>query len=469
MKPGIRLVLIISLITLTGAAMTAAARFSGLTTNPAGASDRLSVSGKLVQDKVLVGSNQPVSLSLTLNAADILGPESDSPANSVDLVMVLDRSGSMNGDKIRYARQAVLNLLEQLGAEDRFALVSYSDEVRLESSLVPVTPANMARLQKTVSRIEPAGCTNLGAGLQEGLNLILADRDRRNAARLILISDGLANRGVTDVKTLSNMASVAVEREFSVSTVGVGADFNECLMTSLADRGAGRYYFLNNPAAFARTFENECRQTRLVAVSGISVHVPASDGVRLSHAAGYPIEYKDGEAVFYPGTLGSGQSRNLFLSFQIPTDSAAGFRIGPIAVGYMADGARHRIVLNPAFEIACIPDAEKVAASIQKDAWEKKVLQDDYGRLKEQVASDIKSGDREKAMDRIDAYRDRQSELNARVGSAAVNENLNQALPQLSRVVEETFKGEAEAVRRKQAVQSKALQYEGYKSTRSQE
>jgi len=110
-----------------------------------------------------------------------------------------------------------------------------------------------------------------------------------------------------------------------------------------------------------------------------------------------------------------------------------------------------------------------VAASIQKDAWEKKVIQDDYGRLKEQVASDIKSGDRKKAMDRIDAYRNRQSELNARVGSAAVNENLNQALPQLSRVVEETFKGEAEAVRQKQAVQSKALQYEGYKSTRGQE
>lgn len=469
MKPRIRLLLMIALIALTGAAMAAASRFTGLTTTLAGASDRLSVSGKLVQDKVLVGSNQPVSLSLTLNAADILGPESDSSANSVDLVMVLDRSGSMNGDKIRYARQAVLNLLEQLGAEDRFALVSYSDEVRLESSLVPVTPANLARLQKTVSRIEPGGCTNLGAGLREGLNLIPADRGRKNAARLILISDGLANRGVTDVKTLSNMASAAVEREFSVSTVGVGADFNEYLMTSLADCGAGRYYFLNNPAAFARTFENECRQTRLMAVSGISIQVPASDGLRLSHAAGYPIEYKDGEAVFYPGTLGSGQSRNLFLSFQIPTDSPATYRLGPIAVGYQADGAQHRIVLNPAFEIACIPDAEKVAASIQKDAWEKKVLQDDYGRLKEQVASDIKSGDRKKAMDRIDAYRNRQSELNARVGSAAVNENLNQALPQLSRVVEETFKGEAEAVRRKQAVQSKALQYEGYKSTRSQE
>lgn len=469
MKPKIRLLLIIALITLTGAAMTAAARFAGTTTRLAGTSDWLSVSGKLVQDKVLVGSNQPVSLSLTLNAADILGPESGSPANSVDLVIVLDRSGSMNGDKIRYARQAVRNLLEQLGAEDRFALVSYSDEVHLESALAPVNPANLARLQKAVGRIEPGGCTNLGAGLQEGLNLILADKNRKNAARLILISDGLANRGITDVKTLGDMASVAVEREFSVSTVGVGTDFNEYLMTSLADRGAGRYYFLDNPAAFARTFENECRQTRMVAVSGISVHVPVSGGVRLSHAAGYPIEYKNGEAVFHPGTLGSGQSRNLFLSFQVPTDSEATYRLGPIAVDYQTDGSRHRIVLNPAFEVACIPDAEKVAASIQKEAWEKKVLQDDYGRLKEQVASDIKSGDRKKALDRIDAYRDRQSELNAKVGSDAVNENLNQALPQLSRVVEETFKGEAEAVRQKQAVQSKALQYEGYKSIRSQE
>ena len=117
------------------------------------------------------------------------------------MVIVLDRSGSMNGPKINDARQAVLNLLSGLSARDRFALIAYSDHVQQITGLKPVTADHAKQLQVLVPGINAGGGTNLGAGLQAGINLILSAPANGNARKLILISDGLANKGIADSLT----------------------------------------------------------------------------------------------------------------------------------------------------------------------------------------------------------------------------------------------------------------------------
>ena len=92
---------------------------------PTPAGDKLgTVSTEVVQDKVLKGADGRVTVSLNLTAAQL--PELDKgPVQAVDLVIVLDRSGSMEGQKLSDARQAVIGLLDHLGSEDRLALVTY--------------------------------------------------------------------------------------------------------------------------------------------------------------------------------------------------------------------------------------------------------------------------------------------------------------------------------------------------------
>ena len=180
------------------------------------------ISGNLVQNKILQGSDGIVNLSLTLNALDIQKSE-NTDEHHVDMVIVLDRSGSMRGKKIQDARRAISDLLDRLTENDRIAIIAYSDSVQNCSGLLNVSKTNRQRLKSIISGIQAGGATNLGAGLQEGINTLLSRIRNGNTGKVILISDGLANRGITNSQDLGTMASAAIENEFSVSTVGVGS------------------------------------------------------------------------------------------------------------------------------------------------------------------------------------------------------------------------------------------------------
>ena len=116
----------------------------------------------------------------------------------MDMVIVLDRSGSMKGRKIEDARRAVLELLSSLSAGDRFALITYSDGVHIASGLSNVTAANRVRITSAVNKIRAGGGTNLGAGLRAGMDTLAFRSRLTNSAKVILISDGLANKAHRD-------------------------------------------------------------------------------------------------------------------------------------------------------------------------------------------------------------------------------------------------------------------------------
>lgn len=426
----------------------------------------VSVSARLIQDKVMRGSDGVVNMVLTLKADDVKGGVTTSQ-NAVDMVLVLDRSGSMQGQKINDAKQATLSLLADLTGGDRFGLVSYSDGVLRHCELIWVTDANREKLSAAVSRVFAGGNTNLGAGLQNGLNILSNREPKDRPGKMILISDGLANRGVTQPAALGRMAAVAIAREFSVSTVGLGIEFNEQLMTAIADQGAGSYYYLDQPNLFAKVFEEEFRHARVAAASGLAVRIGQSRGMTLLDASGYPIRELNGDAVFYPGSLGSGQTRKIYLKFRVPTDQLQTFRIQDLNVAYRFQGEDYQVDLKSPLEVACVEDPGLVVKSIDRDGWVHKVLNNDYNQLKEDVSVDIRAGKKEAALMRIDAYRQEQEKINEHVNSQAVAENLGRDLKELSGLVEETFSGDAAQVQRKQKIRSKALQYEGYKGKRN--
>lgn len=425
----------------------------------------VTLSGHLVQNKIFSGGDGTAALSLTLHADNVYDSDKGD-ARHVDMVIVLDRSGSMQGNKIQDARQAVLNLLSRLSEDDRFALVSYSNNVRTDSGLIRVTASNRERLTSTVRKITAGGGTNLGAGLQEGIRILSQAEKNGSAGKVILISDGLANEGITDISSLGNMASVAVEKAFGISTVGVGADFNEQLMTALADRGAGRYYYLENPLAFANVFQKEFHNTRTATATSVEVRVPLAGRMSLVNAAGYPIEIRDNQAIFHPGNILSGQTRKLFLTFQMPTDMERTFELKGINVRYLHKGEPYTVSLSKPFTIACVKNKKEVFASMDKQEWEQKVLQEDYNKLREKVATDIKKGRKKDALEKIQQYEMEKEPVNSVLGSSKVKENLDKDLRQMRDFVEHTFSGKKQEVELKQKKNAKSLQFEGYKGRR---
>jgi Ca-activated chloride channel family protein len=426
----------------------------------------VTLSGNLTQNKVLYGGDGTAALALTLSADEVLDLD-QGEGNHVDMVIVLDRSGSMGGKKIADARRAALNLLSNLTSGDRFGLVTYSNGVQRRSNLVKVTAANRKRLESIIRSISASGATNLGGGLQKGIDLLLSARKMGNVRRVILISDGLANRGITDPVSLGNMATISTENGFAVSTVGVGSDFNEHLMTYIADRGAGNYYYLENPNLFAEVFLKEFKITRAAVATSVEVRVPIRDGLAVVDASGYPIQVKNGEAIIQSGNLLSGQSKKLFLTLRVPTHREQTFEIEGINARYRYEDKSYEVKLAEGFQLACVKDQQQVYGSIDKDEWEEKVLKDDLNKLREEVAAEVKKGKQEKALRRIDEYYRKQQSVNAVVASPKVATSLENDLADLRGVVNETFQGEPQEVEMKQKKNSKSLQYEGYSGRRS--
>ncbi len=463
---SVLLIVFLAIIAASAMALAQKMTTSFITPPAAGETGSLTADVKMVQQKVLKNSDGTVAAVVTLTAKE--AAEDEMPVRRpVDLTVVLDRSGSMAGEKMSHALAAMTRLLEDLTPTDRFALVSYADDATVHSGLTAMRPENRRRMAAAIAQIRSGGGTNLGAGIMAASELMPLAKDSLTISHLLIISDGLVNQGVTDPSRLGQMVAHAGGQGITVGTVGVGSDFNEVLMTQLADQGQGRYYFLENPVAFAGLFTEEYRRLGTLAATDLRLEIEGQDGVSLADAAGYPIESTDGRLVVRPGNIKAGDTRTLYLTFRVPTNMTGRISLGRLILSYRQEDRIFTLPIGSELSLACVDDPKAVWASVEKEQWTEKVLKNDFSRLKQELADDIRKGDKDQAMGRIEDYRKRQSETNAVLQSEAVKTNLEQDLDTLSNQLEETFNGAPSVVMQKQKEVSKSLHYDGYKGRRS--
>jgi Ca-activated chloride channel homolog len=151
----------------------------------------------------------------------------------LNLALVIDRSGSMNApDKMPYLKQSLAVFLQSLNPNDIIAIVTYSDQATL---LLPAQPVGDHRwIQAAIDRLQPGGSTNLHAGLLLGLQEVDKNFDVRRNNRVILLTDGIANVGVTDPARIAADALAYNQRGIYLSTIGLGLEFNDALLSELA-------------------------------------------------------------------------------------------------------------------------------------------------------------------------------------------------------------------------------------------
>jgi Ca-activated chloride channel homolog len=196
----------------------------------------------------------------------------------LNLGFVLDRSGSMHGDKISYARQAIVYAVQQLQTSDRLSVTIFDDQVE---TVIPSTPAiAKTQLIQTINQIHPGGSTALHAGWVQG-GIQVSQHLRAEAMnRVILLSDGLANVGETNADVISSQVHGLVKRGVSTSTLGVGHDYDEDLLEAIARSGDGNYYYIASPTDLPTIFETELQG--LVATVGhtVSLGIEPQAGVQ---------------------------------------------------------------------------------------------------------------------------------------------------------------------------------------------
>ena len=174
----------------------------------------------------------------------------------LNIAIVLDRSGSMQGAKLANVKKAADYLIDKLNDKDILSIVVFESGVGVLQKSAPVT--DKKSLHEIVSTIVTGGGTNLGGGMVEGFNQVKSHYKSGYVNSVLLLSDGIANEGIHDVPTLQSMAKKWFTNEsISISTFGVGTDYNENLMTALAENGGGNYYYIKEPNMIPKVFEKE--------------------------------------------------------------------------------------------------------------------------------------------------------------------------------------------------------------------
>lgn len=211
----------------------------------------------------------------------------------LDLVAVVDRSGSMSGQRLHLVKSAVSFMCRHLRPSDRLALVSYSDQASVDLPLCPMDAEGQAQCQDALNALQASGQTNLHEGLLWGLGELACSE--APAAALLLFTDGLANVGLTSTEALVEamqgpMADMG-RRSRAVFTLGFGEQHNAQMLFSIADAGTGCYSFVSMPAAIGPCFADILGGMLSIAAQDVTLTLQATSGstIREVHAD-FPVE-----------------------------------------------------------------------------------------------------------------------------------------------------------------------------------
>lgn len=225
----------------------------------------------------------------------------------VNLCFVLDRSGSMSGRKLALAKRAIETAVDRLLATDRFAIVCYDDRIDVVMEGTSASREAKANAVERLRGIDARGSTDLGGGYLRGAEqvaLALAEMQpmatssgegigtpgQLSVNRVLLLTDGLANQGITDPAELTRHASELRARSVTTTTFGVGADFDETLLQSMSDAGGGHFYFIGSAAQIQDIIASEVGELLQVVARDVSLVVTAPDGLEPRTLSPYPIE-----------------------------------------------------------------------------------------------------------------------------------------------------------------------------------
>lgn len=260
------------------------------------------------------------TLSGTLVRA-LLRIEGEPPADArrvpLNLALVLDRSGSMGYGKLEAVKEAARGLIRRLHPEDVVSVVAFDDQVVTVAH--PGTARDQTALVNALMAIQSGSTTNLSGGWLQGRALLQEHFDPEGVNRVILLTDGLANQGITDGATLARLTAQARTEGVTTTTVGVGDGFNEDLLMAMADSGGGSSYYIERLDQAGGIFEEEVAGLLSIAAQNLTVTVRPREAASVSAVYNqYPShETPDHALVLSVGDLYAREPREVLADFLV--------------------------------------------------------------------------------------------------------------------------------------------------------
>ncbi len=279
---------------------------------------------------LLAGKKQTTFLKVGLTGFKLKDSKSRPPVN---VALVLDKSGSMSGKKIQEAKAAAVAAVERLGKNDIVSVIAYDSTVHV---IVPATKlSDRQSVIEKIRRIGAGGSTALFAGVSKGAEETRKFFDRNRVNRIILLSDGLANIGPKSPSELGRLGASLMKDGISVSTMGLGLDYNEDLMSKLAQKSGGNHAFIEGPEDLVRIFNYEFNSVLSVVAQEVAIDIRVGKGVRPVRVLNRDAEINGQQVIVKMNQLYSEQEKYVLLEVEVPsTKNGKSLEMAEVRVSY---------------------------------------------------------------------------------------------------------------------------------------
>jgi Ca-activated chloride channel family protein len=264
--------------------------------------------GRLSRQHLPSDGNTLLYAQLRIGPGDIPAPEH----SNVNLALVIDSSGSMEGEGLARAKEAAARMVAAMADGDRLALVTFDTEVQV---LIPSTRIDEEERAKAVAMVEhmrAKGTTNMFAGLEAGLAEVQRHFDAEGINGIVLLGDGIPN----DATGIEDLAQRAGQQQVRITSLGLGIDYNEALMADIAQRSGGRFHYVDEPEKVADYFHDEILRMHRVYAKNMQLELvlgPEVDHELLGHEVG------TAQSVIVPlGDLSHRESIDVMLRLDVP-------------------------------------------------------------------------------------------------------------------------------------------------------
>ncbi|MFN3430268.1 MAG: vWA domain-containing protein [Candidatus Sericytochromatia bacterium] len=395
---------------------------------------------ELVPLRAAVSTEKATTLDVLVR---ILPPQVPQKADRppLNLSLVIDRSGSMQGDKIAYARQAAAFAVEQLTPQDRVSLVAFDDEVNV---LVPSTRVEYkALLLGAIRGIEPGGSTALHEAWRQGGLQVSHHLAADHLNRVIVLSDGLANVGETNPDTIAADVHKLAKLGVSTTTLGVGDDYNEDLMQAMAKSGDGNYYYIQSPDQLAAIFGAELQGLMGMAGHTVSLGLAAQNGVVVQDVLNDLDKTATGR--YKLPNMVMGNPIEVVIRLKVPAVHAE-TELLTVRLAWNHPDAAERQVLHASLRLPAVSEAQLVEFPLNEDVQRQATLLM-TARAREEAVRHLDAGNKEAARDTL-------RKAMAPVAAAAPSPMMAMEMQALASLDEEIASGSAARARKQATYES---------------
>lgn len=292
----------------------------------------LTLDARLGHSSIATSRNGETFLFAQVSSVEKAQGKKSTPIN---IGIVIDRSGSMSGARISNAIAGGIAALEKAREGDVVSLVTFDDTARVDIAPTVVSSETRSTIARAIRNVRVGGGTCLSCGLEASMQAMLNSHEKTDAVnRMVVLSDGAANVGVQDIRGLRAIAARSRDRGVPISTIGVDLDFDERVMTAIANEANGKHHFVTNASGLSTIFADEFDAAIASVAKDAELSVELASDVDVAEVFDRPFK-RVGNRVTIPfGTFGERQEKTVLMRLRVPATHAGAVNVGDVTLSY---------------------------------------------------------------------------------------------------------------------------------------